>query len=115
MSHAEVVFLVEALPAPTHPVGGRRALRLHLLVLGAEVVAVDTPGQVVPQLGELVGSAGRAGGGRGGGAVRGHVRAGRTLVTDEGLPGARVQVLEGGDGYHRGDTAEDGREQEELR
>lgn len=48
MCPTELIGHVEALFAPTDPVGGRSALRLHLLVLHAVVVAVKTSGQVVP-------------------------------------------------------------------
>lgn len=115
MSHAEARGHEEALFAPTDPVIGRSALRLHLLVLSAEVVAVQTLGQVVPQLGVVLVSARRAHGGRGARAVRGHMRTGWTLVTDEGFPGDRVSVLKGGSGFHRRDTADDSREQDQHR
>lgn len=86
------------------------------MVLIAKVVAVQTPGQVVPQLGEVVFFARRALGGRGGCTVRGHVRAGWTLGTSEGLPGGRVLAVIGGDGFHTRSTAEDrGGEQEHHR
>lgn len=73
VSDTEVIAPVEALFAPTDPVADRSALLLHLLVLRAEVVAVQTPWQVVPQLREVVVSAQRALSGRGGGAIHGHV------------------------------------------
>lgn len=74
VSHAEIIRRVEALLAPTDPVAGGRALLLHLLVLIADVVAVEAPGQVVPQLGEVVFPARRALGGRAGraGVTTGH-------------------------------------------
>lgn len=93
MSDTEVAAFVETLFAPADPVADWRALRLHLLIVVAEVAAVKTPGQVVPKLGEVVVLARRALGGRGGCAVRGHVRAWRTLFTKEGLSGVRVFTL----------------------
>lgn len=116
VSDTEVIGPVEALFTPTDPVACDWALLLHLLVLIAKVVAVQTSGQVVPQLGEVVVFARRALGGRGCCAVRGHVRAGWTLGTDEGLPGGRVLALIGGDGFHPRSTAEDrGGDQEQHR
>lgn len=97
MYEAEVRGPIEALLTPTDPVAGGRALRLHLLVLIAEVVAVQTPGQVVPQPSEVVLSARHALGRRGSRAVRGHVRAWRTFGTGEGYPGRRVLVIKSGD------------------
>lgn len=98
--HTGVPCQVGAVFATTDPIGCHCALRLHLLVLGAEVAAVETLGQVVPQLGEVVPSAGRAHGGRGGGAVVGYVGPGGTLVTDEDVPGEGVLILKGGTGFH---------------
>lgn len=95
MPEAKVRRRVEALLAPTDPVAGGRALRLHLLVLIAEV-AVQTPGQVVPQLGEEILPAWHTLGRRGGCAVRGHVHAWRTFVTEECLSSGRILVLIGG-------------------
>ena len=92
----KVVAQVKALFAPTDPVAVSRALPLHLLVREAEVAAVQTPGQVVPQLGEVVLFARLTLCGRAGCAVRGHVRAGWTHGTGEGLSGDRVLALIGG-------------------
>lgn len=100
MSEAEVRGPIEALLTPTDPVAGCRALRLHLLVLIAEVAAVQTPGQVVPQPSEVVLPARHAHGRRGSRAVRGHVFAWRTLGTGEVFPGRRVLVIIGGDYIH---------------
>lgn len=97
MSETEVSGPVEAILTPTDPIAGGRALLLHLLVLLAEVAAVQTPGQVVPQLGELVLPAWHALGRRGGCAVRGHVRSWRTFGTEESCSGGRVLVLIGRD------------------
>lgn len=64
----------------------------------------------------MAASARCAHGGRGGGAVRSHVRAGWALVTDEGFSGGWVSVVKsGGNGFHHRDTLEDPREQEERR
>lgn len=115
LSVAEGVGPVEALLAPAHPVVPCRALRLHLLVLGAEDVAIQTSGQVVPQLGEVVVSTRRALGGSRGRAVRNHVRAGRTLGAGEGSPGGWVFALVGGNGVPRRVTPEDGGEQQQRR
>lgn len=98
MPEAKVRRREEAPLTPTDPVAGGRALRLHLLVpcVIAEVAAVQTPGQVVPQLGEVILPAWHTLGGRGGCAVRGHVHAWRTFVTEECLPSGRILVLIGG-------------------
>lgn len=96
MPEAKVRRGEEALLTATDPVAGGRALRLHLLVLIAEVAAVQTPGQVVPQLGELILPAWHTLGRCGGCAVRGHVHAWRTLLTEECLPSERILVLIGG-------------------
>lgn len=96
MPEAKVRRREEALLAPADPVAGGRALSLHLLVLGAEVAAVQTPGQVVPQLGEVILPAWHTLGRRGGCAVSGHVHAWRTFVTEECLPRGRILVLVGG-------------------
>lgn len=120
VSYAEFIGRVEALLAPTDPVAGGRALLLHLLVLIADVVAVEAPGQVVPQLGEVVLRARRALGGRAGRAVRGHVLAGGTHVADEGFAGGRVPAhvglggYVGGGGPARGEGEQDERQQGEL-
>lgn len=111
--HAEFIERVEALLAPADPVAGGRALLLHLLALIADVVAVEAPGQVVPQLGEMVLPARRAFGGRAGRAVRGHVLAGGTHIADEGLAGVRVPALVGRVGYLSGGPARGEREQDE--
>lgn len=113
VSHAEVIGRVVALLAPTDPVVGGRALLLHLLVLIADVVAVEAPGQVVPQLREVVIPARRALGGRAGRAVRGHVLAGGTHVADEGFAGERVLAHVGGGGYLGGGPARRKGEQDE--
>lgn len=113
MFHTEVIGLVEALFAPTDPVVNRGALLLHLLVIKAEVVAVQAPGQVVPQLGVVVGFAWRALGGSGGCAVGGHVSAWWTLVTGENFPGGRVYVLVLGNGFHSRSPAKDTGKQEQ--
>lgn len=115
MSDTEVVGPVEAVHTPAHPVGRRRALPLHHLVFSADVAAVQTPGQVVPELGEVLLLARLTSGGRGCRAVRGHVRAGRTLVAGERCPCDRVLALVGGDGALRRGTAEDSGEQDEQR
>lgn len=115
VSNTEVTGPVEAFFAPTDPVVSRWAFRFHFLAVSAEVVAVQTPGQVVPQLREVVTSARRTLGGRGGGAVRGHVRPWWTFVTSEGYSCHRVPVLKGGNGSSRRGTAEDGREQDQHR
>lgn len=101
MSDTEVVGPVEAVHTPAHPVGCHCALPLHHLVVNAEVAAIQTPGQVVPELGEVFGLAPLTSGRRGCRAVRGHVRAGRTLIADEGCPCERVAALIGGDGALR--------------
>lgn len=98
VSHAEVIHHVESHFATADPVADGRALGLHLLVLCADVAAVQTPGQVVPQLGEVVASAGRAFCGRGGGAVSGQVSARRAPVAREGSACKRVLVIIGGNG-----------------
>ncbi len=115
VSVTEAIAPVEALFAPTDPVALRCALPLHLLVLRAEGVAVQTPRQVVPQLRVVAASARRALGGCGGGAVRDHVHARWTHVTHDGLPGERVLALVGGNGFHRRGVAEDTRKQEQRR
>lgn len=93
MPEAKVRRREEALLAPTDPVACGRTLSLHLLVLIAEVAAVQTPGQVVPQLGEVILPAWHTLGRRGGCAVRGHVHAWRTFVTEECPPSGRILVL----------------------
>lgn len=119
MSYAEFIGRVEALLAPADPVAGGRTLLLHLLVLVADVVAVEAPGQVVPQLGEVVLLARRALGGRAGRAVRGHVLAGGTHGADEVFAGVRVLAHVGvggivGGGPARGKGEQDDRQQGEL-
>lgn len=106
MPEAKVSGRVEALLTPTDPVAGGRALLLHLLVLIAEVAAVQTPGQVVPQLGEVVLPAWHTLGRRGGCAVRGHVHAWRTFGTLECLPSGRILVLIGGGWFHHRRSAQ---------
>lgn len=98
VSDTEAISPVKALLTPADPVVERSALRLHLLVRGAEVVAVQTPWKVVPQLGEMVRFARRTLSGRGGGAVSDHVSAWLTLVTCEDSPGKLVLVLIGWSG-----------------
>lgn len=93
MSAAQVVGGVEARLAATHAVVPGRALQLHLLVVVADVAAVDAPGQVVPQLGVLLFRARHALGAPVGRAVRGHVRARRAHFTGEGSSGERVPTL----------------------
>lgn len=116
VSDTEVIGPVEALFTTTDPVARGWAPLLLLLVLIAKVVAVQTPGQVVPQFGEVVVFARLAQGARVGCAVRGHVRAGRTLFTMESCPSGRVLALIGGDGFHRRSAAEDrGGEEEHHR
>lgn len=115
VSATEVGGPVKAFFAPADPVAVRRAFLLHFLVLGAEVVAVQTPGQVVPQLRVMVTPALRALGGLGGGAVRGHVRARGTLGAGEVFPRERICVLKGGNGLRRPGTADGAREQEQHR
>lgn len=111
---AEVRGPVEAILTPADAVAGGRALFLHLLVLIAEVVAVQTPGQVVPQLGEVVLPAWRALGRRGGCAVRDHVLPRRTFGAEEACSRGRVLVLVGRDWLLRRRTAQrKGREQEQ--
>lgn len=97
MTEAEAIGPIEAILTPTDPIAGGRALLLHLLVLMAETAAVQTPGQVVPQLGELVFPAWHALGWRGRCAVRGHVLSWRTFGTEESFSGGRVLVLIGRD------------------
>lgn len=115
VSDAEVIRHVEALIAPTDSVGDRGALRLHLLVLCAERAAVQTLGQVVPQIGVVLLSTRPALCGRGGGAVRHHVFARWTLGTKEDTSGGWVHVFIHGSGFHRGGAAEDRRQQEQRR
>lgn len=97
VTEAEASGPIEAVLATTDSIAGGRALLLHLLVVIAEVAAVQTPGQVVPQLSELVLPAWHALGRCGGCAVRGHVRPWRTFGTEESFSGGRVLVLIGGD------------------
>lgn len=106
---------VEALFAPTDSVAQRWALFLHLHVPIAKVVTVETPGQVVPQLGIVVFPARLALGGFGGGAVRRHVSAWWTLVAEEGFPSEMVCMLILGNDFHRRGTTEDIREQDQSR
>lgn len=101
MSAAEVTGGVEARLAATDAVVLGRALQLHLLVVVADVVAVDAPGQVVPQLGELLSRARHALSGPVGRAVRGHVRARGAHVTGEDFAGERVSALVCGGGFRR--------------
>lgn len=115
--HAEVLVPVEALLAATLPVADRGALALHLLVAGAEVVAEQTPGQVVPQLRIVVLLARLALCLRAGRTVRFPVCARRTLVAEQHLPGHWVLVLVGGDGVYGGggSTAQEPAEQHQHR
>lgn len=98
VSAAQVIGWVEARLASTDEVVRGRALLLHLLVLVADVVAVDTPGQVVPQLGVLLCRARHALGGSVGRAVCCHVRARGAHFTGEDSSGEQVPALvcEGG-------------------
>lgn len=112
---ADVISPVVALFASTDPVGDRWALSLHLQVILAEVVAVQAPVQVVPQLGEVLFSARHALRGSRGGAVRGHVCARWTHGTGEDLTGYRIRVLVAGDGNHRQGAVEEVQEQEQHR
>lgn len=104
MCVAEVIGRVEALLAPADAVVRGRALHLHLLVLVlvADGVAVEAPGQVVPQLGVLLAPARHALGGLAGRAVRGHARARGAHLTGEGSAGERVLALVRGGGFRRG-------------
>lgn len=111
----EIVVPVKALFALTDSFADCWALFHHLLVFRAEGAAVQTPGQVVPQLGVVVSSARRALGGRSGGAVRGHVRTWRTHVAGEDLSGDPVRVLICGNGVNHQGSTEDTREQEQHR
>lgn len=102
MSHTEVVGPVKAFFATTDPVFHRRALCFHFLVISAEVVTIETPGQVVVQLGEVLVLARQALGLRGGGAVRSHVSARWTLLTGEDFSAVRVLVLKRGNDFGQG-------------
>lgn len=110
-----VIVPVKAVFAPTHSVADWWALFLHLLVFSAQGAAVQTPGQVVPQLGEVVFSARCALGARGGGAARGHVRAWWTHVAGEDLSCDVVFILICGIGFNHQSTTEDIEEQEQHR
>lgn len=114
MSEAEASRPIEAILTATDPIAGGRALLLHFLVLIAEVAAVQTPGQVVPQFSELVLPAWHALGRHGGCAVRDHVLSWRTFGTEESFSSGRVLVLVGRDELHHRRTAQrKGRKQEQ--
>jgi len=112
VSHAKVIHPV-AIFAPTDPVVFGGALRLHLQVLSADVAAVQTSRQVVPQLGVVLTSAGHALCGRGCGAVSFHMSSRRTLITSESFIGKRVVALIRGSAICRRSTKEGYREQEQ--
>ena len=117
MGKTEVIHPVVALFAPTDPVAQRGTLSLHLLVMGAEVVAVQTSGQEVPQLSEVATSARRALCRRGSGTVSDHMMARFTHLASEGFPGKGILVFVGGRGTWGGEdsveSVDDFREQEQ--
>lgn len=96
----EVISRVKTFFAPTDPVGCRGALCFHLQVTCAKVAAVQTPGQVVPQIGEVAIFARLTLCGCGGSAMSRHERARWTLGTFEDLSGYRVSVVKGGNRIH---------------